>query len=75
VLHGCINRAMMEAASTPETSVNFYQAARRNNPEDSHLHLKFLVYLLGTPSFLLSPGPRYSGPSVNDNNWFHENLR
>jgi hypothetical protein len=29
---------MMEAASTSETSVNFYQATRRNNPEDSHLH-------------------------------------
>jgi hypothetical protein len=24
---------MMEAASTSETSVNFYQTARRNNPE------------------------------------------
>jgi hypothetical protein len=30
---------MKEAASTSETSVNFYQTARRNNPEDSHLHL------------------------------------
>jgi hypothetical protein len=29
---------MMEAASTSETSVNFYQTTRRNNPEDSHLH-------------------------------------
>jgi hypothetical protein len=29
---------MMEAASTFETSVNFYQTTRRNNPEDSHLH-------------------------------------
>jgi hypothetical protein len=28
---------MMEAASTSETSVNFYQTTRRNNPEDSHL--------------------------------------
>jgi hypothetical protein len=28
---------MMEAASTSETSVNFYQTIRRNNPEDSHL--------------------------------------
>jgi hypothetical protein len=27
----------MEAASTSETSVNFYQTTRRNNPEDSHL--------------------------------------
>jgi hypothetical protein len=29
---------MMEAASTSETLVNFYQATRRNIPEDSHLH-------------------------------------
>jgi hypothetical protein len=28
----------MEAASTSETSVNFYQTTRRNNPEDSNLH-------------------------------------
>jgi hypothetical protein len=28
---------MMEAASTSETSVNFYQTTQRNNPEDSHL--------------------------------------
>jgi hypothetical protein len=30
---------MMEAASTSETSVNFYQTTRRNIPEDSHLHI------------------------------------
>jgi hypothetical protein len=29
---------MMEAASTSETSVNFYQTVRHNIPEDSHLH-------------------------------------
>jgi hypothetical protein len=29
---------MMEAGSTSETSVNFYQTKRRNIPEDSHLH-------------------------------------
>jgi hypothetical protein len=28
---------MTEAASTSETSVNFYQTTRRYNPEDSHL--------------------------------------
>jgi hypothetical protein len=28
---------MMEAASTPETPVNFHQAVRLNNPEDGHL--------------------------------------
>jgi hypothetical protein len=27
---------MMEAASTSETLVNFYQTTRRYNPEDSH---------------------------------------
>jgi hypothetical protein len=33
-----IIRVMMEAASTSETSVNFYQTTRRYNPEDSNLH-------------------------------------
>jgi hypothetical protein len=31
---------MMEEASTSESSVNFYQTTRRNNPEDSHLHTR-----------------------------------
>jgi hypothetical protein len=31
---------MMEAASTSETLMNFYQTARRNNPEGSHLHTR-----------------------------------
>jgi hypothetical protein len=31
---------MMEAVSTYETSVNFYQTTRRNIPEDSHLHTR-----------------------------------
>jgi hypothetical protein len=31
---------MMEVASTSETSVNFYQTTRRNNPEDSHLYTR-----------------------------------
>jgi hypothetical protein len=31
---------MMEAASTSETSVNFFQTTRRYNPEDSHLHTR-----------------------------------
>jgi hypothetical protein len=31
---------MMEAASTTEMSVNFYQTTRRNIPEDSHLHTR-----------------------------------
>jgi hypothetical protein len=31
---------IMEAISTSETSVNFYQITRRNIPEDSHLHTR-----------------------------------
>jgi hypothetical protein len=31
---------MMEAASTSETSGNFYQTAWRNNPEDCHRHAR-----------------------------------
>jgi hypothetical protein len=31
---------MMEAVSTSETSVNFYQATRRNIEEDIHLHTR-----------------------------------
>jgi hypothetical protein len=30
----------MQAASTFETSVNFYQTKRRNIPEDSHLNTR-----------------------------------
>jgi hypothetical protein len=30
----------MEAAKTSETSANFYQTTRRNNPEDSHFHTR-----------------------------------
>jgi hypothetical protein len=30
---------MMGVASTSETSANFYQTTRRNNPEDSHLQV------------------------------------
>jgi hypothetical protein len=31
---------MMEAAITSEALVNFYQTARRNIPEDFHLHTR-----------------------------------
>jgi hypothetical protein len=34
---------MMEAARTFETSINLYQTTRRNNPEDSHLHIDCLL--------------------------------
>jgi hypothetical protein len=38
VLAASIFALMMEAARTSETLVNFYQPARRYNPEYSHLH-------------------------------------
>jgi hypothetical protein len=31
---------MIEAASTSETLVNFYETTQRYNPEDSHLHTR-----------------------------------
>jgi hypothetical protein len=31
---------MMEATSTSETPINFYQATRRNNPEHSHIYTR-----------------------------------
>jgi hypothetical protein len=37
---------MMKAVSTSETSVNFYQTTRRNNPEESHLGMIFTPYRL-----------------------------
>jgi hypothetical protein len=36
---------MIEAASTSETSVNFYQSTWRNNPEDSQLYTRRLEKL------------------------------
>jgi hypothetical protein len=50
---------IMVAASTSETSVSFYQTARRNIPEDSHLYarrrenLKFHLITLTLTSFEL----------------------
>jgi hypothetical protein len=35
----------MEAASTSETMVNFYQTTQRYNPEDSHLRTLSRLYL------------------------------
>jgi hypothetical protein len=40
VLAASIISLMMEAASTSETSANFYQTARHYNPKDSHLHAR-----------------------------------
>jgi hypothetical protein len=31
---------MMEAVSTSETAVNFYETTRRNNPEDGQIHAR-----------------------------------
>jgi hypothetical protein len=39
---------MMEAASTSETSINFYYTTRRNNPEDSNLHVHYYFSLHST---------------------------
>jgi hypothetical protein len=41
VLSASIIALMMEAASTSETSLYFYQITWRNNPEDSHLQVLF----------------------------------
>jgi hypothetical protein len=40
VLTASIFRAVMEAVSMWETSVNFYEKTRRNIPEDSQLHTR-----------------------------------
>jgi hypothetical protein len=37
---------MMEAASTSETLVNFYQTTRRYNPEDSHLRAHRIALMM-----------------------------
>jgi hypothetical protein len=42
---------MVETAGTTETSVNFYQTIRRNNPEDSHLHTRRRENLKSHKSF------------------------
>jgi hypothetical protein len=48
---------MMKAASTSETSVNFYQTTQRNNPEDSHLH--------GVSRFVTSSITHFVVPSID----------
>jgi hypothetical protein len=35
---------MMEAISTSETSINFYETTRRNIPEDGHLQNRFILH-------------------------------
>jgi hypothetical protein len=43
---------MMEAASTSETSVNFYQTTRRNNPEDKSSYSPPWEPKISTPRFI-----------------------
>jgi hypothetical protein len=50
---------MMEAAGTSETSVNFYQTTRRNNPEDSHQRTVMLVLREG----------KWKVPRLNNLQW------
>jgi hypothetical protein len=49
---------MMEAASTSETSVNFYQTTRRNTPEDSHLHTRRRENLESHYTFFFVKAPK-----------------
>jgi hypothetical protein len=49
-----IPAAMMQAANTYQTSVNFYQASRRNIPEESKLHSSALFVYTATNSLLIS---------------------
>jgi hypothetical protein len=46
---------MMEAASTSETSVNFYQTTLRNSPEDSHLHTRSRENLKSHLAYFITP--------------------
>jgi hypothetical protein len=43
-----IKAMMMEATSTSETSVSFYQTAWHNIPKDSHLHYYSNIHM-GSP--------------------------
>jgi hypothetical protein len=38
IIRAVIITLMMKVARISETSVNFYQATRRSNPEDSRFH-------------------------------------
>jgi hypothetical protein len=63
VIAASIIRAMMEAASTSETSVNFYQTTWCKKPEDSHLHTRHRENLKSHQEAMLSF--RY-GPEILD---------
>jgi hypothetical protein len=49
MLAAFIFRMMMEAASTCETMVNFYQTTQHDDPEDSYLKLFFSSLTLSLP--------------------------
>jgi hypothetical protein len=55
----------MEAASTSETSINFYQTARRSNPEGSHLRVKQWFLSPGLLIALMMEAARTSETLVN----------
>jgi hypothetical protein len=52
---------MMEAVSTFETSVTFYETTQRNIPEDSHVCVALAIQqtLVDTISLLLAPKIHY----------------
>jgi hypothetical protein len=52
-VRGLLIALMMEAASTSELSVNFYQTTQRYNPGDSHLHTRYVKTSNPTISFQL----------------------
>jgi hypothetical protein len=71
IARGLLIALMMEAASNSETSVNFYQTTRRNNPEDSHLQYldivrksKFLLECF-LPTFLKKESEAYEITSLS----------
>jgi hypothetical protein len=66
----------MEAVSASETTVNFYQTTRRNNPEDGHLHThrrenlpidNLFLFLVLTVDFLclINFSHKIRGPGVD----------
>jgi hypothetical protein len=55
---------MMEAASTSETSVNFYQTTQRNNQENSHLQILESLEVL-FHDWIVSSGMKFI-PSVEN---------
>jgi hypothetical protein len=48
--HQALTALMMDAESTSESSVRFYQTTWRNVPEDSHLYTNYMVRKLLTRS-------------------------